>query len=206
MMIQTCLLLSILSACTTATPGEPVPETLHARLATPTRLLIAPGASTGAITVGHYAEGGWQRTRVALPIETGAVTAMRDARDRLVVTEFGLGLAPLALPAANATQLSHVRLELSAPAIADTAWRDVDSASATTSLALALHWQLTVDGASSPLSDQAFPAVPLELALDGDGTGATGALTIAAPGKLWSWASLVELDDLALSLTAATTD
>jgi len=180
-------LLVILSACSTTPLGEPVPDSVHARLAAPTRLLVAPAASRGAITVGHYVDGAWQRTRV-------------------VVTELGLGFAPLALPTANATQLTHVRLALDAPATATTTWRDADSARATTSLALALSWELTVDGASSPLSDQAFPAVPLALALDGDGASVAGALTIDAPGKLWSWASLVELDDLSLTLSAATTD
>ena len=199
-------LLVILSACSTTPLGEPVPDSVHARLAAPTRLLVAPAASRGAITVGHYVDGAWQRTRVALPIETGAITATLDARDRLVVTELGLGFAPLALPTANATPLTHVRLALDAPATATTTWRDADSARATTSLALALSWELTVDGASSPLSDQAFPAVPLALALDGDGASVAGALTIDAPGKLWSWASLVELDDLSLTLSAATTD
>jgi len=207
-MMRFLLLVSVLSGCSTSPLGEPAaPSTVRERLATPTRLLVTVGSSAGAITVGHHGDDGtWQTSRVALPIESGALTATVDRDGRVVVTDFSLGLAPLALPGQVDTQLTHVHLALSAPATAETSWRDDDSASATAALALALSWELTVDGASSPLGDQAFPAVPLALALAGDGAAVEGAVTIAAPGKLWSWASLVELDDLSLTLAASTTD
>lgn len=206
-MMRMILFASLLLGCSTSPLGNPAPVTVRERLATPTRLLVAAGASTGVITVGHHGDDGtWQTSRVTLPIESGAVTATLDEGGRVVVTDFSLGLAPLALPGQVDTQLTHVHLALSATTTAATTWRDDDTAVATASVPLALSWELTVDGASSPLGDQAFPAVPLGLALDGDGATVAGTVTIAAPGTVWSWASLVELDDLSLTLAASTTD
>ena len=145
-------------------------------------------------------------SRVTLPIESGEIIASADLSGAIVVTGFGLGLSPLALPIHDDTQLSHVRLDLSTPAPATTTWQSEDAASATASLALALSWSLTVQGTTSPLGDQAFPAVPIALALEGDGAEVGATLTVAAIGKLWRWADLVELDDLSLTLVAATTD
>ena len=203
------LALCLVSACSTAPTGaEPAqPSSVRERLATATRLLVAPGASTGAITVGHYSDGAWRSSRVALPIESGELVASADpASGGIVVARFGLGLAPLALPIHDDTQLTHVRLTLGAATPAETTWQGEDAATARASLRLTLSWSLTVASGTSPLSDQQFPAVPIELALAGDGEMVDGTLTVAAPGKLWSWADLVELDDLSLTLAAATTE
>ncbi len=202
------VLVSLLAGCT-AHDSLPTsaPSSVRERLEdAPVRMLVAPAASSGSIVVGHYVDGAWQRARVALPIETGAITASLDASGRVVVADFGLGLAALALPLAANTQLTHVRLDLSAPTTSATTWISENAAAATASLALVLSWTLTVDGTATPLADQKLPALPLELALGGDGERVDGTASIIASGKLWSWADLVELDDLSLVLQAASTD
>lgn len=199
------LILPLFAACANAAPiaSDDTPSSLRERLEQPTRLLISGG--TGAITVGHYVNAEWTRTRVDLPIASGEVIASTDGDGRVIISGFGLGFDALTLPIHDDTQLSQVRLDLSAPAApAPTTWHDEDTATASSVLAIVLAWSLTVDGATSPLGPQAFPAIPLDLALGGDGAVVQGALSIEAPGTLWSWASLVELDDLSLKLDAAT--
>ncbi len=186
---------------------DTTPSSLRERLETaPTRMLLAPAASFGSVSVGHYVDGAWQTSRVTLPLDSGAVTTTLDETGRVVITELELGFKTIALPIAQDATLTQVRLDLGAPITTETTWNDENDAAATASLPLALAWTLTVDGTATPLGDQKLPALPVQLELGGDGAKVDGTVLVTAPGKLWSWADLVELDDLSLTLQAASTD
>ncbi len=46
--------------------------------------------------------------------------------------------------------------------------------------------------------------MPVAIALSGDGAHVDATLSARASGAVWSWAGLLELDDLELALDAAT--
>ncbi|HEY4056797.1 MAG TPA: hypothetical protein VGM39_09315 [Kofleriaceae bacterium] len=200
--------LLLLSACSTtaAPPTDATASSVRERLASPTRLMVSAQASSGSIVAGHYVDGAWSTATVPLTIENGAVSAKLDDSGGIAVTELGLGFAPLTLPLDTSPQLTNIRLDLGAPIDATTTWTNEDNAAATASISLALSWALLVGGTATPLSDETFSAVPIQLVLDGDGATVDGEVTVSAKGTLWSWADLVELDDLSLTLTAATLD
>jgi len=180
----------LLAGCATAAPtsSPDAPTSLHAAL--PARLAITGG--TGAITAKRY---GADPARVALPITGGAI-----AIDDSAITGFQLQLAPIALD--DTAALADIALTLRAPANTTLAWRDDDAATAHATLDVALAWSLSVDGSDLPLNGDAL-TLPVELALSGDGESVDAQLSIVAPGALWRWASLLELDDLALALNAS---
>jgi len=177
---------------------------LRERLAAPTRLLLAP-TSTGSIEARRWSADGWQAGTAELRITTGELVATTDRDGRLVVTDFGVGFAPIALPLGEAAALSQVRLDLVAPPeAATTTWSGDDAATAQTSFELILGWSLSVDGTSAPLGSQHLAPVTVALGFDGDGTSVDATLAVAAPGTIWSWAGIVELAELQLALAAAT--
>lgn len=184
-------LVLLFTGCASAVvPASPdAPASLQARLAEPARLAITGG--TGAITAKRY---GSDPSRVALPIAGGAL-----AVDDRAITGFQLTFAPIALD--DTAALADIALTLRAPVMTALAWRDDDTATASTTLEVALSWSLAVDGSELPLNGDAL-SLPAELALSGDGETVDAQLSIVAPGALWRWAGLLELDDLALALRA----
>lgn len=154
------------------------------------RLAITGG--TGAVTAKRY---GADPSRVALPIAGGAI-----AIDDTEITGFQLRIAPIALD--DTAALDDIALTLRSPAKTALVWKDDDNATTTATLEVALSWSLAVDGSDLPLNGDAL-SLPVELALSGDGESVYAQLSIVAPGALWRWASLLELDDLALALNAS---
>jgi hypothetical protein len=207
--MRSLLLLTALTACSAdnSATTDTTPSSLRERLETaPTRMVVSPVASFGSVAVKHYVDGAWETSRVTLPLDSGAVTTTLDDTGHVVITELGLGFQTIALPIANDATLTQVRLDLAAPITTTTTWNDENDAAATASLPLGLAWTLTVDGVGTPLGDQKLPALPLQLELGGDGAEVDGSVLITAPGKLWSWADLIEFDDLSLTLQATSTD
>jgi hypothetical protein len=204
-------LLLALTACTDPmdSPAEPPPTSLREELATPTRLLVST-ASTGGITAQRWSSDGWVSGHVDLSITEGELVATLDASNRLVVQKLTIGFATIDIPASvigTETKLANVRLTLEGnPPAAPTTWRDADDATAATPIDAALSWALQNDNTTTPLGTQHLTGLPTTIALAGDGASASGTVDIAAMGDVWTWADLVKLSDLSLTIDASTVD
>jgi len=199
-----------LVACASS-PPEPAATApnVRARLAAPTRLLLAPG-STGSIVAKQWTQGGWQSGTLALQLADGDVTAVANSDGQLALTELRIDLAPIAIPDSvfgKPAQLQDVQLALAMqPPMASAQWSDANDATATATVQLDLSWAIFIDGAATPLGTQHLAALPLAIALGGDGSNVHATLQATAAGEVWSWAGLLELDDLSLALDASTSD
>jgi hypothetical protein len=71
---------------------------------------------------------------------------------------------------------------------------------------LDLEWAIQINGGLTPLGTQHLPAIPVTLSLVGDGEMVDASIGLAATGELWSWAGLIQLTSLQLSLSAQTVD
>jgi hypothetical protein len=181
---------------------------LHERLAKPTQLMVSP-SSHGAVTAQRWSSDGWVQGRVDLTITDGDLVASADAQGRIVVTAFDLGVGTIDIPASvvgTAAQLTNVRLHLDAAPPAPTTWADDDDASATTTFDVTVNWSLMVNGSATMLGPQKLTNLPGTLVLGTDGVKVDGSLDVEAAGDVWSWADLVKLSDLSLSLSAETPD
>jgi hypothetical protein len=198
------------SACASQTPAPASAPNVHARLATPTRLFVLATASTGAITARRYTHDGWQSSAVALAFAGGDITATATTAGQLAVTELALDLEPIDIPQSvfgKPARLERVRLSLAKPAApVDAAWIDANDATATAQLALDLSWSIEIDGNGTPLGTQHLASIPTAVALSGDGARVDATLSAHASGPVWSWAGLLEFDDLDIALAAATLD
>jgi hypothetical protein len=206
------LALSILAtACTSAPPsGEPAYSSVRDRLErSPTRLLIGAPGSSGSITAQRYTHDGWVDGTTPLTITSGELVATVDHAGQLAVASFDVGVDPIEIPASvfnKPAQLEDVRVTLTGRPVAQTTWTDNDDATATVMLDLDLSWTIAVNGGTAPLGTQHLPPIAVELTLAGGGDHVDGTLSLHAKGELWSWAGLMKLTALDLSLAAATVD
>jgi hypothetical protein len=203
-------LLLVCSACNPdlADPTAPKPPaSVRERLEDRTRLLVAAAESGGAITAEHHVSGGaWEGGAVALQITNGELLVSSDAPDALTLDGFQVSFDTLQLPAgvfgSKDAKLTNVRLDLKNELRAPARWVSDDEVHLQASVDLNLSWALVLDGSVSPLGSPKLPLVPLEIVLMGDGEHVDAAVTAHAPGELWTWASLVRLSELQLSLGA----
>jgi hypothetical protein len=198
-------LLCLLSACSSAAVGELPPSSVRERLESPTRLLIAPGRSAGTILAKRWSSTGWQSALVALRVSSGELVATTAPDGAIVVTDFGVAFEPIELPLSTHAELSQVRLDLAAsPPEATTTWQGDEAATATTRFALELAWSLEVEGSSVPLGSQPLAPVGVTLDVGRDGASVEAVIAVTGSGPIWTWADLVALAELDLSLAAAT--
>jgi hypothetical protein len=172
-------------------------------------MFVSPMTSNGSITARNYTHDGWQSSPVTLQFAGGDVTATA-ASGQLAVTALELDLQPIDIPPSvfgKPAQLQQVRLALTkAPDPVEASWSDADNATAAPQLAFDLSWTIAIDNSATPLGTQHLPVAPATLTLSGDGAQVDAALAAHASGAVWSWAGLLELDDLDLTLSAATID
>lgn len=190
-----------------STPGAPVASTVRERLAAPTRLLVTADRSTGSITARRYTGGGWQSGTTRLAIADGELDASVAGDGALAVTALAVSPAPIEIPASvfgQPAQLRDIRLTLAGQPAFATTWTDDDDANATATIDLDLAWSLEVGSTVAPLATQHLHAIPIDIALVGNGEEIDATIGAHADGELWSWADLLELDGLELALTAAT--
>lgn len=196
------------AACASAT--DATPDTVRDRLAsTETTLVITTAERAGSITARRRSSDGWIAGAVDLTVERGELVVTADARGAITIERLAIELGAIQIPRSvlgYEAQLTGVHLQAVRPAGVVTAWTGADEASATAELALELTWSLTIDGTTSPLGAPKLPPVPIELALTGDGSAVHAEARVRSAGTLWSWADLVKLEDLSLSLTAATAE
>ena len=204
-MMRFCMGLVLVLGCSSV-PEAPNEATVRDRLATPTTLWVGAGTSSGTITASRNTSTGWQDGQTALAIADGQLDASVDSTGALAITALDIELQPIELPAdilGQAAELRDVKLGLaSAPGIA-AAWSDDDDASANATVDLALDWTLAVNGNASPLGTEQLQGVTLAITLAGGaGEPVTATIDASGTGELWSWADLVKLEGLSLSLAA----
>lgn len=179
------------------------------RLSTePTRLFIPGTDSTGSLVAKRYTHDGWIEGTSTLAIATGALTT-KATGDQLSATAFDIELAPIDLPDAvfgKPAQLTDVRVTLASSVTAPASWTDADDVTATLPVKLDLGWSTTIAGATTELGTQQLPVIPLDLMLTGGGDHVDATLSLHGAGTLWTWADLIELADLSLSIEGGTVE
>ena len=201
------LLIFVASCASASSPVEPSAGSVRDRLATETHFFIGSDASSGSIDAQRWTHDGWQDGETILAIASGELIASIDATGALAAT-FDLEVEPIALPDTvfgAPAQLTGLRLR--APATtAPIVWTSDDDGSATVELDLELAWSIAIAGASSPLGTLHLPPLAMDVSLAGDGHQAFATLGLHAAGTLWSWADLLRLTGLDLTLAGATVD
>jgi hypothetical protein len=201
----------LLAACTdpTTPPSRPTFASVHDRLAAQsTRLFISGQGSTGSLDAKHYTPDGWVDGTSAITISNGELI-VKLIGDQLSAQMFDLALDPIDLPDSlfgKPAQLTGVRVTLATSASATATWTSSDDATTTIPLQLDLGWSLSVNGGVSQLGAQHLPVIPLDVMVTGGGDHVDATLALRGDGTLWSWAGLIELSQLELSLDGATVD
>ena len=205
-------LTSILFAACAATPTDsPSPDftSVKARLEQqPTRLFIGGAGSSGSLVAQRYTSDGWVAGTATIAISSGELVASM-AGDQLQAKTFDVSLDPIDVPESvfgKPAQLRDVKITLDAATSAAATWTDDNNATTTLALKLDLTWSIAIDNGVSQLGTQHLPVIPLDITLTGAGDHVDGALGLHGTGDLWSWAGLVELSQLDLSLASATVE
>lgn len=214
MMMRSVLAVAVLGtgACSIATGPETGDsyDSVRARLADgPTRMFVGGETSEGLVTARRWTSAGWIEGDTSLVIENGELSATVDASGKVSVASFEVAIAPIEIPEEvfkKPAQLSDVRVKLTAPAAATAMWSSDDEARVTLPMTLDLGWSITVNGGKTPLGSQHLPPIDVNVTLGGDGDMIDASIALAASGELWSWAGLLEMTGLHLSLAAATVD
>ncbi|MDB4959557.1 MAG: hypothetical protein JWO36_7126 [Myxococcales bacterium] len=204
-------LLLLASACASSPPsGEPTYSSVRDRLErSPTRLLIGAAGSTGSITARRYTHDGWVDGLTPLATSNGELTAHLDQAGLLELSAFDVGVDPIEIPDSvfgKPAQLRDVRVTLTSRPAAAPQWTDSDDATATIMIDLDLSWSIMVNGGTAPLGAQHLPPIAADLTLTGAGDHIDAKVSLHAMGELWSWAGLMKLSELQMSLAAATVD
>ncbi|HEY1556649.1 MAG TPA: hypothetical protein VGF94_17560 [Kofleriaceae bacterium] len=193
------------AGCSSAIPEAPVTSSVRARLAVTTPLFVTAAASGGTITASRNTATGWQDGATALAVADGELDASADATGALDVSRFELELAPIDLPSdvlGQPAQLRDVRVALATESAMPATWSDDDDAAAAATVDLTLDWTLVVGGSAAPLGTQQLQGVLVAISLAGDGEPVTATIGATGSGELWSWADLVRLQGLQLTLQA----
>ncbi|MFT3694891.1 MAG: hypothetical protein QM831_17205 [Kofleriaceae bacterium] len=206
------LVLVLVSGCAIGGSNKQpeAPASVHDRLsAEPTRLFISGQGSTGELMAQRKgSDGSWISGTSDLSIANGELFAQADDT-QMTASKFDLQLNDIDLPESvfgKPAQLQNVRVVLAKAASGAVTWTDDDSATATLPMQLDLSWAIEIDGTSTQLGAQHFPEFPLDVTLTGGGDHVDATFGLHAQGTLWSWAGLVQLTELDLSLVGATVE
>jgi hypothetical protein len=202
------LVLAVLAtACTDLPSNGPHYDSVHQRLSdTPTWLYVRDEASIGAIAARRRGGGdSWIAGATTLTIEHGHLRISLDGSGRLAIDQLEIALAPIVLDGVfgKPAELHDVQLRLAARASSDATWTSTDDATASLAMKLAFDWAIVLDGAEPyPLATQQLGPATVDLVLAGNGDRVDAHLALDASGVLWSWADLVQITELALSISA----
>jgi hypothetical protein len=195
------------AACTN-NPADAPPDNVRDRLSSDeTALVITTAESTGSITAQRRGSDGWVAGAVPLTVEKGELAATADSRGAISIERLAIDLGPITIPKSvfgYEAQLTSVHLQARRPVGVVTTWTGDDEARATAQVDLDLTWALTIAGKTSPLGAPKMPPVPIEFVFMGDGSDVRVEARALSKGMFWSWADLVKLEDLSLSLAATT--
>ena len=175
-------------------------------LEAPTRLQVTAAESGGSITAERKVGTAWKGGLVDLQIENGELIVSSEARDALTIDGMQIVFKPLEIPPGvfgdTHAQMTDVRIDLIKETTANAVWTSNNEAHVTAMLDIRLSWTLTLGGSPAPLGSPKLPPVPVEIVLAGDGEHITADVRAHAPGELWTWAGLVKLSELELSVGA----
>ena len=206
------LALPFLVCCASSAPADRVTtfDSVRDRLANePTRLLAEAAGSTGTLTASRYGMDGWQPGTAAFSIANGDLVATADAAGQLGLIELGATVDPIEIPQdvfGKPARLQDLRVRLASQATAMTTWTDADDATATALIDVDVSWSIALGDTVLPLATQHLQDLPAEVSITGGGDHVDATLSLHASGELWSWAGLVKLTDLQLTLATATVD
>lgn len=210
--MRTFLLISGLwaSACAfepEALPTPKPPASVRDALASDGAVLtISADPDAGTITARQW-RGRWEEGTLAIQLDGGGLGLSVDRHDQLALDGLEVALAPIALPDAvfgQPARLTDLTLALATDgATAMTTWNGPNAAHASLTTTLRLSWSLDTGGRITPLGPVTLRGLPIDLEVAGDPTRVTAELALHADGRFWSWAGLIELHDLALTMAAA---
>ena len=205
-----CLLaLTIFAAACTGVPHNgPHYDTVRERLSdAPAWLFIRDEASSGAVTARRRGHDGWVGNRLALAIERGYARIAIEDSGQLEIDQLEIVIAPITLEGVfgRPAHLHDVRLRLAKPVRSELAWTSEDEATATLVMPLDFGWAVAFDGGEAmSLATLHLPPESVDITLAGDGDHVSGRLEVRAAGELGNWADLVQISEMALSITAET--
>ncbi|HEY4238794.1 MAG TPA: hypothetical protein VGM88_03230 [Kofleriaceae bacterium] len=199
-----------MAGCSTDLEAPPdasatAPLSVRDRLANETFLDVAPASSAGGVTAEKRASDGWTSADVVLAVDSGMLAVKRTATGDISLDALSIDFAPVALPPSVLGQpatLSGLSVSIAGAVEMPVTWTDDDHASIAASVDLDLSWTLMLDGDSLPLGSPHLTGIPVTIQLAGDGSSVSAAVSATAMGELWSWASLVKLEDLELTVLA----
>lgn len=200
-----------LVACASSSTEAPSYSSIRERLAAgPTRLLFGAQPEIGTLEARRWSStDGWVTGSAPVGLDSGELFAQLDEHGQLVVHQLGLAVDPIDLPDAlvgQPLQLRDVRVDLESAPPADVAWASDDAATAELPITLLLSWSIAFDGTVTPLGNDHLAPIPMTLALGGDADHVAATLGLHAQGILWSWAELLELTRLDLTMSGASVD
>ncbi len=141
---------------------------------------------------------------VTLAVTGGAIELGADA-ELLVIDDLSITFGDVALPVdvfPAQLVLTGIHAQLARTLHASAYWSlDDQRATAFATASLRLDWKLAVAGEVYPLGAQTLDGLDLAFGVDRDETGLLVELGVTAGGVMWSWADVVALGDLDLTLT-----
>lgn len=152
---------------------------------------------------------GWQTGSVALAISNGELDARVDAGGELAIATLAVSVGAIDIPPSvfgKPAQMRDVRLAMTSTSDVATTWSDDDDATVSGRVVLALEWALAVGDSATPLGTQQLSPIAADVTLSGTADDIVATIALDGHGQLWSWAGVLELDDLTLSLAAASDD
>ena len=200
------------AACTTSAPpaGEPTYDSVRERMADrPERLWVGTDGSTGSVTARRWTPSGWIEGITPLVITNGEMVGHLDSRGTLKLDKLEVAVGPIEIPEEvfnKPAQLVDVKVVLASTVSGETQWNGDDEATAKLTLMLDLEWSIAINGGKTPLGTQHLPPIDVIVTLAGGGDHVDATIALAANGKLWNWAGLLELTGLELAVSAATLD
>lgn len=196
------------TGCTDVPASGPHYDSVRDRLSeTSISLFVRDEASSGAVTTRRLAHDGWIDGTKNLTIERGYVRASLTPRGQLEIEQLEIEIAPLALDNMfdRPAQLQNLVLRLAAPVRGDVVWTSDDDATATLGMAFDFGGALAfAEDEPFPLATQHLLPESVELVLTGSDGDVAASMDLAPGGELWNWSDLVQLTELAVSVTAKT--
>jgi len=193
-------LLPLLTACS-ADLGAPPPASARAYLEAGADVDVSATDSAGTVGAAHHTPDGWSSGLSNLTIDAGSIALSTNADGTLELDDVALDLGSIEIPESvlgYEVELTDVHIGLKAPVVMVPQWNGDNEAHGNAELELAITWSLTNHGTTSPLGSPELPRLPVALDITGSGAGVHVEMRVTAPGTLWTWANLLELQDLTL--------
>jgi len=177
--------------------------------AEPTRLSIDTAVDVGTLEARRWsaADDAWISGTATVVSSGGGLVVQLDRSGKLVAQQFDLAVDAIELPTTlvgKELALRDVHVALAKAPPVDITWTTDDEGAARLPITLTLSWSVAIDSQLVPLSDQKLEAITMDVSLIGSGDHVDATVGLQAQGTLWSWAELLELTKIDLTMAAAT--